>query len=81
MAVFLLELVRLLLQNKWGTMFRQEWFWKMQGLLFRSKKGVLLRANEKTLRGFDASLEWLVERIGFERRNRYTQTMVSSKIG
>ena len=25
-AVYLLELVRLLLQYKWGTIFRQEWF-------------------------------------------------------
>ena len=27
-AVYLLELVRLLLQYKWGTIFRSEWFWR-----------------------------------------------------
>ena len=29
-AVYLVELVRLLLQYKWGTIFRQEWFWRME---------------------------------------------------
>ena len=28
-AMYLLELVRILLQDKWGTIFRQEWFWRM----------------------------------------------------
>ena len=29
-AVYLLELVRLILQYKWGTIFRREWFWRME---------------------------------------------------
>ena len=29
-AVYLLELVRLILQYKWGTIFRHEWFWRMK---------------------------------------------------
>ena len=35
-AVFLLELVRLLLQYKWGTIFRQELFWRMEELVKRN---------------------------------------------
>ena len=31
-GVYLLELVRILLQYKWGTIFRQEWFWRMDDL-------------------------------------------------
>ena len=37
-AVYLLEMVRLL-QYKWGTIFRQEWFWKMEELTKRNGKG------------------------------------------
>ena len=29
-VVYLLDLVRLLLQYKWGTIFRQEWFWRIE---------------------------------------------------
>ena len=39
-AVYLLELVRFLLQYKWGTIFRSEWFWRMEGLTKRNGKGV-----------------------------------------
>ena len=39
-AVFPLELVRLLLQYKWGTICRQEWFWRMDELTNRNGKGV-----------------------------------------
>ena len=31
-AVYLLELVRLLLQYKWGTIFESEWFWMVEEL-------------------------------------------------
>ena len=61
-AVYLVELVRLL-QYKWGTIFRQEWFWRMEELTKRNGKGVWFREIEKALRRFDASLEWLLERI------------------
>ena len=37
-GVFLLELVRLLLQYKWGTIFRHEWFWRMEELTKRNGK-------------------------------------------
>ena len=29
-GVYILELVRTLLQYKWGTIFRSEWFWRMK---------------------------------------------------
>ena len=60
---YLLELVRILLQYKWGTIFRQEWFWRMEELTKRNGKGVWIREIEKVLKRFDASLEWLMERI------------------
>ena len=62
-AVYLLELVRLLLQYKWGTIFRSEWFWKMEEMTKRNGKGVWMREVEKILKRFNASLEWLMERI------------------
>ena len=67
-GVYLLELVRLLLQYKWGTIFRQEWFWRMEELTKRNGKGVWFREIEKVLRRFDASLEWLIERIDLRER-------------
>ena len=57
-AVYLLELVRLILQYKWGTIFRGEWFWRMEELTKRNGKGVWTREIEKVLKRFDASLEW-----------------------
>ena len=42
-AVYLLELVRLLLQYKWGTIFRQEWFWMMVELTKTNRKGIWMR--------------------------------------
>ena len=62
-GVYLLELVRLLLQYKWGTIFRQEWFWRMEELTKRNGKGVWMREIEKVLNRFDLSLEWLMGRI------------------
>ena len=62
-GVYLVELVRILLQYKWGTIFRQEWFWRMEELTKKNGKGVWMREIEKALRRFDASLEWLMERI------------------
>ena len=59
-AVYLLELVRLLLQYKWGTIFRQEWFWRMEELTKKNGKGIWMREIEKILKRFDASLEWFV---------------------
>ena len=64
LGVYLIELVRILLQYKWGTIFRQEWFWRMEELTKRNGKGVWLREIEKALKRFDASLEWLMGRIG-----------------
>ena len=63
-AVYLLELIRLLLQYKWGTIYRQEWFWRMEEMTKRNGKGVWMREIEKVLKRFGASLEWLLERIG-----------------
>ena len=45
-GVYLLELVRILLQYKWGTIFRQEWFWRMEELTKRNGKGVWMREIE-----------------------------------
>ena len=42
-GVYLLELVRLLLQYKWRSIFRQEWFWRMEEFTKRNGKGILLR--------------------------------------
>ena len=63
-VVYLIGLVRLLLQYKWGTIFRHEWFWRMEELTKRNGKSVWLREIEKGLKRFGASLEWLIERIG-----------------
>ena len=64
LAVYLVELIRILLQYKWGTIFRQEWFWRMEETTKRNGKGVWMREIEKVLKRFDAPLEWLMERIG-----------------
>ena len=63
MAVYLVELVRILLQYKWGTIFRHEWFWRMKELTKRNGKGIWIREIEKGLKRFDASLQLLMERI------------------
>ena len=39
-GVYLIALVRLLLQNMRGTIFRQEWFWRMEEMSERNGKGV-----------------------------------------
>ena len=59
-----MELVRLFLQYKWGTIFRSEWFWMMEELTKRNGKGMWMREIEKVLKRFDGSLEWLTGRIG-----------------
>ena len=46
-GVYLLELVRLLLQYKWGTFFRQEWFWRMEELTKRNGKGMWTRERSR----------------------------------
>ena len=71
-AVYLLELVRLLLQYKWGTVFRQEWFWRMEELTKRHGNGVWLREIEKGLKRFGASLEWFLERVNFHDEENNT---------
>ena len=48
-AVSLLELVRLHLQYKWGTIYRQEWFWRMEELSKKNGKSVWTREIEKVL--------------------------------
>ena len=61
-GVYLVMLIRLLLKYKWGTILISEWFWRMEELTKRNGKGVWLREIEKTLKRFDTSLEWLMER-------------------
>ena len=51
-GVYLLDLVRVLLQNKWGTIFKSEWFWRMEELTKRNVKGVWMREIEKVLKMF-----------------------------
>ena len=63
-GVYLLELVRILLQYKWGAIFRSEWFWMMEELTKMNGKGVWMREIEKVLKRFGGSLEWFVERMG-----------------
>ena len=63
-AVYLIELVRVLLQYEWGIIFRQEWFWRMEEITKRNGKGVWVSEIEKTLKRFDSSLEWLIGVIG-----------------
>ena len=46
-----------------GTIFKSEWFWRMEELTKRNGKGVWVREIEKALKRFGASLEWLMERI------------------
>ena len=62
-AVYLLELVRILLQYKWRTNFRSEWFWRMEEITERNGNDVLFRTIEKVLKRFDVSLQWLIGRI------------------
>ena len=50
-GVYLLELVRLI-QYKWGTIFRHEWFWRMEELTERNGKGIWLRKIENVLKCF-----------------------------
>ena len=57
-GVYLVELARILLQYKWGTIFRQEWFWRMEELTKRKGKGIWTREAEKDLKRYDASLDW-----------------------
>ena len=64
-GVYLLEIVRLPLQYKWGTIDRQEWFWRMEEITKRNGKCVWLLEIEKVLKRFDASLEWFIERVQF----------------
>ena len=63
-SVYLIKLGRILLQYKWGTIFRQEWFWRMEELPKRNGKGMWLREIENVLNGFGASLEWFVGESG-----------------
>ena len=44
-AVYLLALIRLLLQYKWGTIFRSEWFWRMEEPTKKTEKD---SGSEKT---------------------------------
>ena len=59
-AVCLLDLVRIILQYRWGTIFRSEWFWMME-VFTKNGKGMWLREIEKVLKMFGACLEWLME--------------------
>ena len=60
-GVYLLELIRNLLQYKWGTIFRSEWFWRKEEATKRNGKGAWMREFERCLRRFDSSLEWVVD--------------------
>ena len=55
-GVYLVELVRIILQSKLETIFRQEWFWRMEELTKRNGKGIWVREIEKILKRFDASI-------------------------
>ena len=46
-AVYLLKLVMIILQYNWGTIFRSEWFWRIEELTKRNGKGVWARVIEK----------------------------------
>ena len=46
-AVNMLELVRLLLRYKWGTIFRQEWFWRMEELTKEKLQGCLVQRDRE----------------------------------
>ena len=59
-AVNLFELVSLL-QYKWGTIFRQEWFLRMEDFTKRNGNGMWLREFSNVLKSFDASLKLLNE--------------------
>ena len=67
LGVYLLELVRIFLQCKWGTIFRSEWFRRVEEVTKRNGKGMWMREIERVLKRLDASLEWLVGRIGPKR--------------
>ena len=54
-GVDLLELVRLLIKFKWGTIFLQELLWRMDGITKRNGIGVLDREIEKVMKMFGAS--------------------------
>ena len=62
-GVYLVELIRLFLQYKWGNIFRSEWFWRMEEITKRNGKGVWLREIEKGLKRINLSLEWLMDSI------------------
>ena len=49
-AVYLLELVRLPLQYKWGTIFKSELFWRMEELPKRNVRGIWLREIQKCMK-------------------------------
>ena len=74
--MYLIELMRLFLQYKWGTIFRQEWFWRMEEMTKRNGKGIWFREIEKILKRFGASLEWFLERV--EIRDGEMQTIRQS---
>ena len=61
-AVYLLELIRLIIQYKWGAIFKSEWFWRMEEMTKKNGKGIWTREIEKVLRRFETPLEWLTER-------------------
>ena len=54
-GVDLLELVRLLIKFKWGTIFLQELLWRMDGITKRNGIGVLDREIEKVMKRIGAS--------------------------
>ena len=63
-GVYLLELVRILLQYKWGTIFRQEWFWRMEELPKRNGNGIWVVVIENVLKRFVSSVKRMTERMG-----------------
>ena len=42
-AVYLLELVRILLKCKWGPIFLHEWFWMIEEIIKRNGKQVWMK--------------------------------------
>ena len=73
-GVYLLELVRLLLQYKWGTIFRQEWFWRGDGQFTRGQftHPVPELSHEPFCHFFHSMLQWdwfHFSNRPFEKRN------------
>ena len=62
-SVCLLELIRIILQYKLGTVFGSSWFLRMDELMRKNGTGVMTREIEKCTRRIDWALEWLLGQV------------------